>query len=532
MLTKSKYISGIQCLKYLWFLVNAPDSVPPFDESARFRFQQGHEVGELAKKLFPGGIELEHGSDIKKELLTAQRLTGLFKNGNEEELNNSFIKPGENLAGAGVPLFEPAFSYKNTFARPDILVPAASGFWDIVEVKSATAIKEINIHDMAFQRYCYEGAGLKINSCYLLYINKNYIKKTNEIDPHEFFIMEDITERVSLLMPDVENNISIMEEVADSKICPDIKISKNCFNPYDCPLKEICWEFLPEGNVFELYRGKELAFSLLDRGILEISQIKETEILNPVQKKQHIAADKKQIIIDKNNIEAFLNKLKYPLYFLDFETFATAIPKYIGTKPYQNIPFQFSCNKIQSVNSQKQKDFYFLADDACEDPRQKFLKSLKKALGYFTINTETEEPDAYPEGTILVYYESFEKNILQELATAFPEESSWIDHAISRIIDLYEPFGKFHYYNPKQKGSASLKRVLPAVTGVGYDNLDISNGQEASLRFIEIAFNSCRKNKVEEERVSGIRKALLDYCGLDTQGMIFILKELYRLVKE
>ncbi len=533
LLTKSKYISGIQCLKYLWFLVNLPDSVPPHDESAKFSFQQGHEVGELAKKLYPKGIDLKHGFDISEELLTAQKLTGLYKNDIKENYHDPLIKAGKNSTEERLPLFEPAFSYKNSFARADILAPAEPGSWDIIEVKSTVSIKEINIHDLAFQRYCYEGAGLKINKCYLLYINKNFVKETQTIDPQKFFIKEDITSQVNLLLPDVENNINIMLKIINKKICPEIKINKNCFNPYECPLKKMCWEFLPEGNVFELYRGKDLAFSLLDKGIIEISQIQETDILNQVQKIQHLAADKKKIIIDKKNIVSFLDKLKYPLYFLDFETFATVIPQYIGLKPYQNVPFQFSCNKIQSIQNVKQEDFHFLADDGREDPRKDFLRSLKKVLGYFPDDTEQKKIfNSYTEGTILVYYESFEKNILKELAAAFPEEAFWIKHAISRIKDLYEPFGKFYYYNPEQKGSASLKKVLPALTGVGYDNLDISNGQEASLRFIEIAFTKSGQNRAEKKRVSDIRKALIDYCGLDTQGMIFILKELYRLVEE
>ncbi len=533
-LSKSKYISGIQCLKYLWYLVNDPDSIPPYDDAALFRFQQGHEVGEIAKKLYPEGVEIEHGNDIGTELKIAEIMTGLCSH---EKLSGSsdLCKTGEKISATErIPLFEPAFSYKNSFARADILVPAEPDLWDIIEVKSSTSLKEINLHDISFQKYCYEGAGLKINRCYLMYINKDYIKEQDTVDPHKFFIMEDVTEKADFLLPDVESNIRIMLDMLNKKSCPQIKISTNCYNPYDCPLKEACWEFLPKRNVFELYRGKGLAFSLYNRGIIEISQINETDILSPAQKIQQMAADQEKVFVDKENIGRFLSRLKYPLYFLDFETFATAIPRYNGLRPYQNIPFQYSCNRIQSIDDNCRQNFNFLAENDGTDPREQFIESLRKTLGYGCGSQELYDGSVLkqPEGSILVYYESFEKNILRELAGSFPEHAPWIEHAISRIIDLYEPFGKFYYYNPLQKGSASLKNVLPALTGISYSGMEISNGQEASVRYLDITFLKDSEDKADKEYIDKIRKDLLDYCGLDTEGMIFILRELYKLVND
>ncbi len=533
-LSKSKYISGIQCIKYLWYLLNEPDSIPPHDDAALFRFQQGHEVGELAKKLYPEGVEIEHGVDIKAELKIAEKMTGLCKDEEINGISNNDIVKNKITTGRRVPLFEPAFSYKNSFARADILVPVEPDLWDIVEVKSSTSLKEINLHDIAFQKYCYEGAGLKINKCFLMYINKDFIKEQETIDPYKFFILDDVTESADLLLPDVEENIKMMLDVLGKKTSPQVKISKNCNNPYDCPLKKSCWGFLPQRNVFELYRGKELAFSLYDKGIIEISQINETGILSPAQQIQQMTVNQKKVFTDKENIRNFLNKLKYPLYFLDFETFATAIPKYKGLKPYQNIPFQYSCNRLYSIAATNQENFYFLADNGGKDPREQFLKSLKETLGYNNDNPKINDAKNinYREGSILVYYESFEKNILRELALAFPEHTSWIEQAVSRIVDLYEPFGKFYYYNSNQKGSASLKHVLPVLTGISYGDMEISNGQEASVRYLDITFLKDINNNTDKEYIDKIRKDLLDYCGLDTEGMIFILRELYKLANE
>jgi hypothetical protein len=243
---------------------------------------------------------------------------------------------------------------------------------------------------------------------------------------------------------------------------------------------------------------------------------------------QYRAAKENCEIIDRDSIEFFLKKLQYPLYFLDFETFSTAIPLFDGLKPYQNIPFQFSCHIMQSPDT-KPENLYFLAEDDTADPRTGFLENLKKALGYGDKygNNKYGSPAA---GSILVYYETFEKNILKELAKVFPGHNWWIEEAIGRIVDLYEPFGKFYYYNSEQKGSASLKNVLPALTGISYDDMEISNGQMASFKYLNITFlkGETEPNKAQVEK---IRKDLLDYCGLDTKGMIYILRELYKISK-
>ncbi|MCL4417681.1 MAG: DUF2779 domain-containing protein [Actinobacteria bacterium] len=520
-ISKSKYVSGLQCLKYLWYLINDPGAIPPFDEITQFRFQQGHDVGNLAKSLFPDGVEIEHCVDIEAELAKAREMTNLAAAATEQAVVTA-------TDAMRHPLFEAAFTYKNTFSRADILEPCGTDSWNIIEVKSASSIKDINKHDISFQKYCYEGAGLKINKCYLMYLNKNFIKD-GPIDPHKFFMIDDVTEEAKILQQNVEQNIGLMLEAITSGLCPENTIGKNCFNPYDCPLKEICWSNLPKNNVFELYRGREAACYFYQNGIIEISQINETSMLSSIQLMQYRAVKENCEIIDKDRIGRFIKKLKYPLYFLDFETFATAIPLFNGLRPYQNIPFQFSCHLMQTPDS-KPESLYFLAGDDKTDPRTGFLESLKKALGYDGMQNEVKQHNTSSPGSILVYYEPFEKNILKELAVVFPEHAWWIENAIDRIIDLYEPFGKFYYYSSDQKGSASLKNVLPALTGKSYDDLEIQNGQMASLKYLNITFLK-GETVSDKAHVEKIRKDLLDYCGLDTEGMIYILRKLYKIAE-
>jgi hypothetical protein len=213
--------------------------------------------------------------------------------------------------------------------------------------------------------------------------------------------------------------------------------------------------------------------------------------------------------INSGEIKNFLKGLKYPLYFMDFETFATAIPIYDGTNPYQNIPFQFSLHLITKPGAMVEH-YEFLAEGK-DDPRPAFLAELKQDIG--------------PKGSVLVYYAAFEKIRLKEMAAAFPEYQEWVESINERIVDLNVPFKDFSYYHPQQLGSSSLKHVLPVLTSLSYSNMDIGEGNTASLKYMEAAFGD-----IPEEERQKIRNDLRIYCGQDTGGMIDILRKLRALV--
>jgi len=206
----------------------------------------------------------------------------------------------------------------------------------------------------------------------------------------------------------------------------------------------------------------------------------------------------------KDSIKKFIGKLNYPLYYLDFETINPVIPLFDGMKPYQRIPFQFSLHIVQEDGSTEHLSF--LAEGK-SDPRKKFVAELKNVLGN--------------SGSIIVYNQSFEQGLLRELAETFPKYLEWVISLTPRFVDLIIPFRKFHYYNPVQKGSASIKKVLPAVTGKSYDGMYIADGMTASIRYIESEFGDCSESKRKK-----IRNSLEKYCGLDTEGMIWIIDEL------
>lgn len=479
LLSKSKYLNGLQCPKLLWLLFHEPEKIPEPDAATQYIFDQGHLVGDLVKKLFPDGINVPE----------------------EDFINN--IKQTRELLQQRKTLFEAGILSGNIYARADILNPVNEDEWDIIEVKSSTSVKDVHLHDASFQRFCYQQSGFALRKCYLMYINTEYVKD-GEIEPKYLFNIEDITEQVNDVSTGILDRIETMLEIITTDTCPDITIGKHCNDPYDCHLEE-CWGFLPEDNVFHLYRGRQKSFDLLEEGILSIKDIPNSFKLTNVQRLQKDCVQSGEPYTDREGIKRFLNTLRYPLYYLDFETFNPAVPVFNGTRPYQVIPFQFSLHTVIEPKSE-QKHFSFLAE-GIKDPRPRLLSELRKTLGN--------------EGSIIVYNQAFEKGVLKELSKAFPEYSNWVESVCSRIVDLLSPFRSFYYYHPLQKGSASLKAVLPALTRKSYEGMDIYNGEDASIAFQTVTYGD-----VSEEVRSKVREELQKYCGLDTEGMIWIVDKL------
>lgn len=487
LLTKSNYLLGLQCPKLLWVAKNDKQRIPEPDISAKHNFEMGDIIGVLATKVFPGGMDLaelgfKENIDRTKEAVKKRQI-----------------------------IYEAGFMVDNLFSRADILVPVGKDEWDIVEVKSATKVKDVNLHDVSFQKYVYEKAGLKIRKCFLMHINNQYVKDGN-IEPSELFIQENINDQVEEFSKGIEDRIKEMFKIISDKEA-DAKIGIHCSEPYNCPLTEECWKDVPEGSVFEFFRMfKRKCFELYDGGFVCLNEVPEDIKLNDKQQIQRRLAFDGGKHIDKQGIKNYLGNLKYPIYYLDFETINPAIPKYDGMKPYQRIPFQFSLH-IQKEENGKCDHISFLAEST-SDPRPKFMQALKDNLGEI--------------GSILVYNQSFEKGVMNESATALPEFREWYDENIfPRVKDLWDVFKNFSYYDPKQKGSTSIKYVLPVLSDLSYKDMDIGNGILASLEYERVAYGD-----VEEAERLKVREALEKYCELDTWAEVEIVKSLRGISKK
>jgi hypothetical protein len=484
-ISKSKYLSGLQCHKLLWHQYNAKELIPAVDATTQAIFDQGHLVGEYAKKLFPDGIEVCKGIiDINEVVQSSLSALKLHR-----------------------PLFEAAFKYKNAYARVDILNPVDNKQWDIIEVKSSTEVKGVNLHDLAIQRYTYEGARLKIRNCYILHINNQYIRK-GDIDPSQLFLCEDVTAQVSELLPTVEANLQEMGKIISMRNSPEQPIGPHCYNPYDCALIGLCWNYLPTNNVFQLTRMEKKGYDLLSQGILSIDDIPANFYLSDAQKIEYDAVRKNEVYVNKDSIRSFLALLEYPLYFLDFETFMTAIPMYDDVSPYEQIPFQYSLHRIDTPGGTPVHSMV-LADGKA-DPRPEILSRLKEELG--------------TRGSIIAYNASFEKTILRLSIGHYSDYAAWQQIIEERMVDLMKPFSSHSYYHPEQSGSYSIKSVLPALCGKSYDEMEISEGGTASQEYLRVTFGD-----VTDEERARVRSYLEEYCTMDTHAMIEIVAQLQKI---
>ncbi len=486
-LSKSKYCTGLQCPKLLWVHYNDKQRLPPVDTAVQARFDQGHVIGELATSLYPDGIEIFYCS-------------GAFDEMAEETTQTLPLRK---------PIFEATVSQDGAYAQADILVPSGENAWDIVEVKSATGVKPVNLEDVAFQKQCYESAGLKINRCFVMHINNQYVRQ-GEINADQLFSKTDVTDEVLCRQPMVHGNMAHMVAVIEEPKCPEVEVGQHCSDPYECPLHDECWSFLPKDNVTTLYRtGLKKTLPLIRQRIYDIQNLPDDFPLNPRAVVQRAAVLAGEPHVDCDAIREFLADLHFPQYHLDFETFQPIIPPYENIRPYQQIPFQFSLHVWESFDSEPQH-IEFLADGK-GDPRPEMLAILQKNIG--------------TEGTVVAYNMSFEKMCLNQSVETFPEYRPFVSDLLPRFVDLLRPFRDFHYYHPSQKGSASIKKVLPAlVPNLSYTDMEISDGGTASSEYARITVGD-----VPEEEQRRVRAALLKYCRLDTLAMIKIIQALREL---
>lgn len=485
LLSKSKYLVGLQCHKALWIHYNDKAAIPSVAPASEQRFQLGHQVGDWAKKLFPGAIDLTRSEGFVGPAKATRRALERRK-----------------------PIFEAAFIHNGCFSRADILVPVpGDDAWDIFEVKSSTAkdeIPEVYLHDLAFQKYVYEGAGLRVRDCHLIQINRSYVR-VGPVDAQKFLSSRCVTEAVRALSPAVEAKVAQLRGAIEQPSRPEVAISQHCSVPYDCALTDICWGFLPESSVFDLVRGQTKSWKLLEQKILSLVDIPTEFGLNDKQARQVESHKSGRPHVDRAAIQLFLSRLTYPMHFLDFETIAPPVPLFDKSRPYGVIPFQFSLHVVHQRGSSP-IHHSFLADGQ-NDPRPALLAQLKQQIGAV--------------GSIVAYNAGFEMRCLQECAIHFPEYADWIASITGRFVDLLDVFRDFAYYHPLQNGSASLKAVLPALTATSYGGLEISEGDTASREFQRITFAPCPP----AERLR-VRRALEQYCEQDTKAMVDILQAL------
>ncbi len=477
-LTKSKYMNGIQCPRLLYKVVNMPDDIPPPDEATQFIFKQGNEVGEMARKVFPGGIRIQM---FPWHTITKRTKAAL----------NSLAEH----------VYEAGFLHDEVVVLVDVLRKLDGKTVDIIEVKQSTRRKDEHIPDLAIQKYVVEGNGFKVNKTFLMHLNRDYVHPGG--GDAELLAMEDCTEEVNEHLATVPERLAAMKETCELHSPPRMDIGPHCTSPRECALMPECWARVPKPSIFNItgYRNK---WDLYEQGIVQLKDVPDDIKLSNSQQAFLDSYRLGHPIIDTRAIQEELGKMEKPIHFLDFETINWAVPKHEGMRSYMQVPFQWSLHTLED-GKLEHKEFLW---DNQDDPRLQLTEKLLDALG--------------DKGSIVVY-SSFEKSRLNELADAFPEHRDRINAVVDRLWDQLEIFRNF-YTDAAFGGSNSIKNVLPVlVPNLSYKDLEIQQGGLAMATFAK--FIEMKPGQEKEK----IRDALLKYCERDTFAMVEIHRRLAEL---
>lgn len=502
-LSKSRYTAYCQCAKNLWLKVYKPEEAP-VDKALQARFEQGNEVGDLAMGLFGPYVEVttirEDGSLDLRAMV--------------ERTRQEMAKGTEIICEASFTYVQEQCSVSN-YCAVDILRKTDDG-WAIYEVKSSTYKGEqedtsdhllVYTQDLAYQKWLLEQCGVNVTGTYLVRLDSRY-RLHGKLDLQQLFHVKDMAELVANELPKVSPNVRQAMSVLRGGE-PIEPVSMHCHKPYGCGFFKYCLGNIPEPNVFDLYRMDfKRKCELYNQGKVTFEDLRN-EKLTPTQQLQVETYLNDTQLVTPDDIRTFLGTLTYPLYFLDFETMQQVIPKYEGTKPYQQITFQYSLHWIEREGGElKHTDFL---GNSVDDPRRELAEKLCR--------------DIPADACVTAYNKGFECGRLKELAAIFPDLSDHLLAISDHIVDLIEPFRKTMLYLPEMNGSFSIKQVLPALypddLELDYKNLEgmVHNGGEAMTLYPKIA-------QMSPDEAQRTRESLLRYCRLDTLAMVRIWEKL------
>jgi hypothetical protein len=472
-LSKTKLMAGCQCPRRLWLDVYAPERAEVSAATER-AFAIGHEVGEVAQRLWPDGILIGH----------------------DEELAQALEETAERLAQPGpVTLFEATFRTEGVLIRADILERNAQGQIRLVEVKASTSVKPHYMDDCAIQAWVLLQSGFPPERVELAHVNNQFVYG-GDGDYQGLLSLADVTDTVRSRQPAIPRLVSELRDMlAEDE--PLIEVGRHCHQPYDCPFLIYCTPPQPDYPVTALPGGKRAAGELMAEGIEGIREVPPGRLKNET-------ADWVRAVTVAGQHElrpaaaAELATLGWPRCYFDFETVSFAVPIWAGTRPYQALPFQWSCHVEYPDGTEAHHEFLADGDTA---PMRACAEALIEALG--------------DEGPVLVYTR-YEQGVLRDLAGWFPDLAPQLEAILARLYDLH-PLTRANYYHPDMLGSWSLKKVLPTVApDLSHHELDmVREGAEASEAFLQLLDS----NLGSDER-RALRHALLDYCKLDTLALV------------
>ena|SRR6266513_3446619 len=476
-LTKTRFLSGLQCHKRLWFEIHQPleESIEP-----DIPILQGRVFDEAVQRLRPGVVISQDNGMLAAITETARVLA----------------------QGTDAPstLYQPAFRAGDLAVIADVLRRIGNEF-ELIEVKATTQVKETHLADAAFQALVVRGAGFPVGGVFIGHVNNQFVLRRAD-DYDGLLVEEDITAAVEDYLPEAAVRASEYQQVMASPSTPTVSVGAHCMSPYECPFLARCTagQETPEFPVDLLPRGRKTLEALMEDGYRDLREVPIERLTSETHRRVHEATKSGAAYFDAT-ATAELRQLSFPYSYLDFETISLSVPEVIGTRPYEKIPFQWSVHV--EMNPTDIRHAEYLAIESFGD-----FDAMARAL-----------IAAIPsEGPIFAYNASFEAEVLNSLADRLPGQDTALRQLAGRLVDLL-PVTREAYYHRDMKGSWSIKDVIPTIRPeLGYERLDgVQEGGAAQLAFLEL-----RGLNVSAERAQVLRSALLRYCAHDTWVMVVL----------
>ncbi len=343
-------------------------------------------------------------------------------------------------------------------------------------------------------------------------VNNEYVRQ-GEIVPSQLLKIENVSSLVEDLLPDTKSFVADALKTLQQTKEPEVLMLKQCKSPYECPFIPYCGKDFPKNSIYTLAGGlkAEHLEILVKAKKLNIATIPEEFLTKKLGKRHHYAVVSNKTTVDKKNIAKEVKDLVYPLAFLDYETFAPAIPLLDGYRPYQRMIFQYSLHILHE-------------DGRCE--HKEFLANTLDQVGG-ALATQLQD-DLPKTGTVIVWNKAFEKGCNSEMAEMFPNLKTFLEGVNDRIYDLLDIFKKGYYIDPRFNGSNSIKSVLPVlVPTLSYKTLTIQEGGTASHTWATLMTDTAIPHEQKKEQLHN----LLAYCKLDTLAMVEIYQFLLKSIR-
>ncbi len=476
-LSKSKLLSARQCAKRIWLEAHRPELIP--EDAARERaFEFGHQVGEMARRLMPGGILVSHENDLQAALAeTRDRL----------------------LAGGKSILFEAAIQHDGVLVRTDILEVMGDRV-RIREVKATGSVKDHHLSDAAIQAWVLASAGLKVEAVSIQHVDTGFVYPGDD-DYGGLFVEVPVTGDIQPLLAQVPLWIDEARRVLVGDE-PNVEMGTQCTDPYPCPFFDHCSSLVPKVELplaLLPFAGKTIP-RLVSEGFNSLRDIPEGRLTSEFQERVRRAHVTGEPFLDPA-VARLMGEFGYPRTFFDFETVGFAVPIWKGTRPYQQVPFQWSMHVEGPRRTVNHHEFLDLSGKL---PALELVNALVAAI-----------PD---DGPVFAYNAGFESRALELLGEMLPGRAKALQRIRERLVDLY-PITRKHYYHPGMSGSWSLKAVMPTIPGgPDYELLDeVKEGSAAQEAYFEAI-----GTETSAERRKELEKALLRYCSQDTESLLIL----------